>query len=234
METDRFILYLKKRGKKSHVIDGLVSHVVHFEKYLKSNSGKSLEKAGNADLQGFLKEMEKTKPGQAKKYCRGIALYYKFCDNKLYLIASNYREAAIEETRADFPLKNFQGIKKEFVKKLAAAGITDAPQMLEAGRTLKDREALAKSTGIPLSAILELVKLSDLSRIGGVKGIRARLYYDAGIDTVSKLARWEPEKLRAFITEYIDSSGFKGIAPTPKEARNTIVDARKLDSVIEY
>jgi predicted RecB family nuclease len=50
---------------------------------------------------------------------------------------------------------------------------------------------LATQTGIPVEVVLELVKLSDLARLPGVKGIRARLYYDAGVDTVENLASFE-------------------------------------------
>jgi len=41
-------------------------------------------------------------------------------------------------------------------------------------------------------------------KIGGhVKGIRARLYYDAGIDSVEKMADWEPEALRRMVAEFV-------------------------------
>ncbi len=60
--------------------------------------------------------------------------------------------------------------------------------MLLAGQTEEKRVALAKQLGIPAQDILELVKLSDLARLPRVKGIRARLYYDAGVDNVEKMA----------------------------------------------
>lgn len=93
---------------------------------------------------------------------------------------------------------------------------------------------LAEAAGIPESAILELVKLSDLARLPGVKGIRARLYYDAGVDSVKKMASWEPEALRMMVTEYALRTGFDGIPPLPKEVSSTIANAQKLPKVVEY
>jgi predicted RecB family nuclease len=82
--------------------------------------------------------------------------------------------------------------------------------------------------------VLELVKLSDLSRLPGVKGIRARLYYDAGVDTVEKLAAWEPEALLSLTQEFVQRTQFEGIAPLPKEVSSTIANARKLPKVVEW
>jgi len=106
--------------------------------------------------------------------------------------------------------------------------------MLELGKTRIGRQKLSDKTGIPAEAILEFVKLSDLSRIEGVKNIRARLYYDAGIDTVEKMAKWNPEKLRTYLVEFVKTTGFKGIAPLPKETEHTVETAKKLPKFVEY
>ena len=90
------------------------------------------------------------------------------------------------------------------------------------------------STGLPLKVILELVKLSDLSRLRGVKGIRARLYYDAGFDTVEKLAGYDPENLRKELEDFVKRTNFNGIAPLPKEIVSTIEQAKKIKKIVEY
>ncbi len=120
------------------------------------------------------------------------------------------------------------------MKKLAALGIRNVKDMLEAGQTRKAREELSVKTGIPAETILELVKLSDLSRLEGVKGIRARLYYDAGIDTVEKMAKQDPQKLRTKFIEFVKKTHFNGIPPLPKEIENSIAKAKKLPKTIEY
>jgi len=63
---------------------------------------------------------------------------------------------------------------------------------------------------------VEIVKLSDLARIPGVKGVRARLYHDAGLDTVEKIAETPPEKILEITQEFVKETEFDGIAPLPK------------------
>lgn len=72
--------------------------------------------------------------------------------------------------RTAFKLREFQGIAPEVVAKLAAYGIKSAEQMLIAGATQPQRAALAAAARVPEAIILELVKLSDLARLPGVKG----------------------------------------------------------------
>ena len=133
-----------------------------------------------------------------------------------------------------FKLCEFRGISVDYITKLERLGIRNAGQMLLAGRTAEDRTKLAMETGIPDEALLELVKLSDLARLPGVKGIRARLYYDAGVDCVEKLAEYEPEALLALTTAFVQKTGFDGIAPLPKEVSSTIENARKLPGLVEW
>ncbi|MBN1976856.1 MAG: DUF4332 domain-containing protein [Anaerolineae bacterium] len=140
----------------------------------------------------------------------------------------------LHKKRNPFKLKEFQGVNPEYVERLAAAGIKTAERMLAAGQTAEKRAALAQGTGIPERTILELVKLSDLARLPGVKGIRARLYYDAGVDCVAEMAAWEPEALLKMTAEFVERTGFEGIAPLPKEVSSTIANAKRLPRVVEY
>jgi hypothetical protein len=130
-----------------------------------------------------------------------------------------------------FKLRDFRGISPEYISRLQKHGIKTTEQMLAAGLTKTKRKTLAKEVGISEKAILELVKLSDLSRLPGVKGIRARLYYDAGVDSVEKMAGWDPKALREMVAEYVKQTGFEGIPPLPKEVESTIANARKLPQI---
>jgi hypothetical protein len=138
------------------------------------------------------------------------------------------------EKRNPFRLREFRGVRPDHVERLAAAGIKTAEQMLTAGQTAEKRAALAQDTGIPEEAILELVKLSDLARLPGIKGIRARLYYDAGVDCVERMVSCEPEALLALTAEFVERTAFDGIAPLPKEVSSTIANAKRLPRVVEY
>lgn len=143
------------------------------------------------------------------------------------------RLSMAEKKRNPFKLRDFRGVDPECIAKLQACGIKNAEQLLAAGRTKKQRSTLAREANIPMRVLLELVKLSDLARLPGVKGIRARLYYDAGVDSVAKMASWEPEALRKMVTRFAERTGFDGIPPLPKEVSSTVANAKKLPKVVE-
>jgi len=138
-----------------------------------------------------------------------------------------------EKKRNPFKLKDFWGVDPAVVQALQSHSIRTAEQMLAAGCSRAGRAALAKQTGLTEKAILELVLLSDLARLPGVKGIRARLYYDAGVTSVQKMAGWEPQALLRVTAEFVQRTGFAGVPPLPKEVSSTIANARNLPAVVE-
>jgi hypothetical protein len=135
---------------------------------------------------------------------------------------------------AEYKLKDFLGIDPKHLEKLKLEGIKTVKHMLDAGRTISGRKLLSKETGVPLDTVLELVKLSDLARIPGLKKIRARLYYDAGLDTVEKIAKLDPGDLIQMLRVFIKRSGFNGIAPMPKEAATSVATAKYIAKIVEY
>jgi len=229
-----FQKFLKRGGRSPRAAKGIIATVLKYEQYLREvRNLKGLDKAKPADLEAFVSHIDEAKKDAAKKYLHGIHYYYEYTSNKeMRKLASNLRKQRIGQT--PFPLKDFLKIDPAHIKKLETLGIRNANQMLTAGKTPKKRQELSAKTGIPPEAILELVKLSDLTRIFGVKSIRARLYYYAGVDTLDKMAKWHPEKLRIMLTDFVAKTGFNGIAPLPKEAEFTVEEAKKLPRIIEY
>jgi hypothetical protein len=205
-----------------------------FEGYLKDQrNGISLGEAKPIDLEEFVKWVERKPKTSAKTHLWALWYYFEFIENdELRDLASKLRQARIK--RKPFLLKDFRGVDQVHAEKLASMGIVDVVQMIEAGSTPAQRESLSEQTGVPLEAVLEFVKLSDLARISGLKNIRARLYYDAGVDTIEKLAQWDAEDLRVMLIEFVERTGFDGIAPLPKEAKNAVTTARNLPKVVEY
>jgi len=147
-------------------------------------------------------------------------------------LAIRLREQRID--RIAFSLKNFRGVNQDDVNSLAEVGIRNVNHMLKTGHSFEDRERISRQTGVPEYTILEFVKLSDLARIPGVKGVRARLYYDAGLDTVEKIAAMEPDELRERIITYVEETGFKRLPTLPAEAKYTVEKARELPNIVEY
>jgi predicted flap endonuclease-1-like 5' DNA nuclease len=233
-KVEEFRKYLGRKGKKNHVVDDLIKRCKAFEEFLDGRRKSGIDNASKEDMQAFLDAMKDQKT-DVNNYLRAIGLYYRFASRPdLSALANSLRKQRISSAKKSFALKNFRGIDKKHVMRLEKEGIYNVDQMLERGKTPTSRQKLAEETGIPVEAILEFVKLADLSRIGGVKNIRARLYYDAGVDTVEKMAKWNPEKLRTYLTEFVNRTRFDGIAPLPKEVENTIKEAKKLPRIVEY
>jgi hypothetical protein len=133
-----------------------------------------------------------------------------------------------------FKIKDFMGVNPEQIARLEGLGIKHTGQMLKAGKTPQGRQKLASEAGIPLETVVELVRLSDLARLPGVKGTRARLYYAAGVDSVEALASYEAEELLKLTAEFVERTNFPGIAPLPKEVSSTIANARTLPKVVAW
>jgi predicted flap endonuclease-1-like 5' DNA nuclease len=234
MDKEGFGLYLEKGGASPSAVNRCMIFVSEFENFLQdSRNGTQIEDVQADDLIEFVMMLDSVSKTKTKGYLWAIRYYYDYISNKqIRDLVSILREERIK--RKPYSLKDFIGVDPIYINKLSENGIRNIDQMLEAGATLNDRKGIAGSTNIPYPAILEFVKLSDLARIPGVKRIRARLYYDAGVDTVEKIAALEPEELRAKIVEYVAESGFDGIPTLPAEAKYTVDKARKLPKIVEY
>ena len=92
-------------------------------------------------------------------------------------------------------LRDFPGVDPAIVEKLAARGINNSKQLYENALSRQQRAELAQLAGIEPAALLELLKLSDLSRVYGVGPVFARLLYDAGINSVLAIAQADSRKL---------------------------------------
>jgi hypothetical protein len=233
MDETAFRLFLKRGGRSPRMADSIVALVHEFAGYLREQCDQELDAAAPQDLESYVAWVEQAPKSSAKGHLHALAYYYEFTGNEaVRSTAGRLRQERI--TRSSFPLKSFRGARPEHLRALAAAGIRSAEQMLQAGRTPRDRAKLAGRTGIPVETILELVKLADLARLPGVKGIRARLYLDAGMDTPAKIAACEPDEFRALIVDFVERTGFQGVATLPAEARATVRTARALPDVVEY
>ncbi|MFX1254681.1 MAG: hypothetical protein ACFFCZ_23930 [Promethearchaeota archaeon] len=63
---------------------------------------------------------------------------------------------------------------------------------------------------------------------------RAPLYYEAGFNTLDKIANLTSEEFISKVQEFIDKTNYDAIAPLPKEAVNTVNRAKKLPRIIAW
>jgi hypothetical protein len=231
-ETD-FRLFLKRKHRKQSAIEQIVPFVAAFDEFLENfYPGKTIEQTTPESLESYVSWLESETGESASKPLWALRYYFDFIENQeLSDLAGELRSERVK--RKPFMIKDFRGVNPVYIAKLDALYIENRDQIIDAGRKPQLREDLAEQTGIPLEAILELVTLSDLARLGGVRRVRARLYYDAGL-TPEIIATWEPEALHGMLVEFVERTNFDGIAPQPKEVQNLIKDARKLPQIVDY
>jgi hypothetical protein len=229
LDGEGFTEYLKKTGKSAEKIAFDIRHMQQFDEYLLAHRGKTLDEAAPDDLQDYVKWSEET---GTRIWMWVFNRYYSYTQNDTMYCATNelMGSQGLKKTK----LKDFLGVELQHVRVLSAAGIVTAAQMLDAGRTGESRAILTEQTGVPPAVILELVKLSNLARIIGLKRKRARLFVDAGLDTLNKIARMDAEEMRHHLVEFVERTGFDGTASTPSEAAHTVRLAKYLPRIVEY
>lgn len=200
-------------------------------------AGKGLDDAHPEDLQAFVSWKKKQRKA-VNSYLWAIHRYYEYTSNEpMRRLATDMRQQEINKgrgTRRSLGLQDLPGIAAEQIEKLAAIGIVDVDGVLENGRTREEREELSRRSGVPPDEILRLVKLADLTRIVDIKGVRVRLLYEAGVDTVAKVSTYDPERLRQKLVEVNEENRILKRHPTLVETRYWITQAKALPQVVEY
>lgn len=120
-------------------------------------------------------------------------------------LSGDYLTILLRELNNTLPKPNkiadFTGISKDTVAKLEKIGIKNTVKLYDRIITTESRKELAESIGVGDSEILELTKLTDLSRIKWVGVTFARMLYDLGVDTVEKATKSDPIDLHARINQ---------------------------------
>jgi len=233
MNEEGFRNYLKQKGKKPNVVDRNVESVKAFAIFLQKERSKILSEATKEDIDVYVSAIEDKKQS-AKGALYTLMNYFQFLEDKeLLKHARALRAERTKKTRKVFPIKEFLKVDQQAVKKLASIGISNVEQMLEKGKTRKQRKELSKQLDIPEESLLEIVKLSDITRLGYVRKKLSRLYYEAGLDSPAKIAVFEPEELHKFFVKFVEETGWDGMVPNPGDLVNNIKNARALPKAVE-
>lgn len=232
MNKNGFIQRMRKDKKSEYTIKRNIELTKNFAKYLLENKKRKIEEALPKDLEDFKIWAEKNKLQNIRMYFMSLSAYYECLPKEKMVLKAKELMGLID--LGTYKLKDFQGVNRKNIEKLKRKGIKTAKQILDNGYTKKGRDRLSKETNIPVESILELVRLSDLARIPGVKKIRARLYCEAGLDTLEKIGVCDTEELRKISADCIKKTGFKGIPPTPGEAEHTVTMAKYLKKYVVY
>ncbi|MHA2141005.1 MAG: DUF4332 domain-containing protein [Candidatus Thorarchaeota archaeon] len=230
MDEVGFISFLKKKRKTERTISSCVENTKKFEAFLAEN-GMTARDSSEIELDLFISSVLGGE--NVAKFMWTLQYYFSFIENAELLKHSRIvREEHTAKKRRPFKLKDFKDVNQKAIQKLSEVGIKTVDEMLGASKTKLQRRELSEKTGIDSGGILELAKLSNLTRLGAVKTVRARLYHDSGFDTLEKIARVTAEELIDGTRKFIEETGFDGIPPTPKEAANTVETAKKLSDAV--
>lgn len=163
----------------------------------------------------------------------------KFAElSKVDCFSGDYLTILLRELNSTLPKPNkisdFIELAKSTIDSLEKIGITNTEKLYEKVVRKSDRQKLADSTGIEYQDILELTKLSDLSRIKWVGVTYAQMLYHLGVDTVEKVSESDPIDLHAKINNMIKEKNiFKGSIGL-NDVKILIESASELPLEIEY
>jgi predicted flap endonuclease-1-like 5' DNA nuclease len=127
-----------------------------------------------------------------------------------------------------------EGIGPIYSERLNEIGIQYIDELLDAGASRSDREALARQTEIPHRLILEWINLADLFRIDGIGEEWSDLLEEAGVDTVVELAQRNPINLHSTLDKVNESTNIVQRVPSVEQISDWVEKAKKLPSKIEY
>ena len=120
-------------------------------------------------------------------------------------LSADYLTILLRELNSTLPKPNkiseFIGISSNAIAELEKLGIKNTVKLYNRIITEKSRIELAEKTGLTNSEVLELTKLTDLSRIKYVGVTFAHMLYDIGIDTVEKASKVDPFDLHKKINQ---------------------------------
>ena len=145
------------------------------------------------------------------------------------------RRRAGTYTPRPVPLQRMPGVDPVAVERLAGVGIKDSRQLFARVQTRQERDDLAAQAGVPGKALLVLTKLSDLVRAPYVGPVFARLFYEASVDTLGKLATSPPDELAARIRAVNEEKGLtKAALPTAEHMASWLEIVSMIPRAIEY
>jgi hypothetical protein len=131
-------------------------------------------------------------------------------------------------------LSEFPGIKKKTVEHLEKLGVKNTKQLFNFIKTDIERKGLCKQTGISYDEMLELTKLTDVSRIKWVGANFARLLVYSPYDTMEKVANANYANVyEALVKINKERKYFKGMFGL-NDMKLCVIAARKVPKAITY
>ena len=133
-----------------------------------------------------------------------------------------------------YSIKEIEGIDKAYAVKLNEMEIVTTDDLLNHAATKKEREALAKKSGISEKLILKWANHADLFRIKGVASQFAELLEAAGVDTIKEFRHRVAANLQPRLVEINDQKHLCHHVPSLSEVERMIEQAKGLQPILTY
>lgn len=131
-------------------------------------------------------------------------------------------------------LEKFPGVKTDTIQKLNNQGIINTAHLFERVKTPEERNKLALETGLSAGEILELTKLTDLSRVKWIGPIFARIFVDSGTDTVFKLSKSDYKNLYKKLVDINNINEYTKAKFVEKDVLLCVNISKMVPKVIKY
>lgn len=131
-------------------------------------------------------------------------------------------------------LSKVRGTNLQIRARLKCLGVTNSRQLLLAAGSCNKRRILASKTGIDEATLAYITKRADLARVKGIGATFSDMLEVMGVDTVSRLASWEPDALHRTLFDFNRTERFARRAPTPEETEAWVLQARQLPALIDH
>jgi len=137
-------------------------------------------------------------------------------------------------TPKPFNLSKVPATDPEVSDKFEAVGIKNTRHLFDRGQTRLERAQLSRQTGLPESAVLEMMRIADLSRIWGVGPFFTRILYEAGYESVQAVAGADLDKMYQEVNQVNKEKGYTPIMASKGEVGMCIDYAKLLPVAVEY
>ena len=131
-------------------------------------------------------------------------------------------------------IKDFTCVTEDTVIRLEKAGIKNTLKLYDLILTDEKREVLSNKTGINKDEIMKIAKLTDLSRIRWVNHTFAYVLFEAGYNTVEKVANADYRELYETVKQLNKERNIYNAHIGMRDMKMVVEAAKDLNFEIEY
>lgn len=137
-------------------------------------------------------------------------------------------------TELNYPIAELRGITAAQERALSEAGLATTIALLSACATRRERDEVARRTGLTAGEVLALANRADLMRVNGIGAKWGDLLELAGVDTVVELAARNPDNLHAKLDEVNADQAVVKALPSTADCADWVEQAQALPRRLTY